>query len=141
MNEIPNVIKPFMILHRTSIKTYQLRRVSEKMQKIRDSLKLIQRNGEVAAHDLSPFSYEDFEKIFIYNNPLFRQRKYIKDVVVKASANNEFDYSPFYKKFPLLADAIPELGTIGFTYLSYLKNYCRKTELVQRLITAVVMCL
>jgi integrase/recombinase XerD len=65
------------------------------MQKIRDSLKLIQRNGEGAANDLSPFSYEDFEKNFIYNNPLFRQRKYIKDVVVKATANDDFDYSPF----------------------------------------------
>lgn len=104
-------------------------RVSEKMQKIRDSLKLIQRSAEVTAHDLSPFGYEDFKRIFICNNPLFRQRKYIKDVVVKASSNNEFDYSPFYKKFPLLADAIPEPGTIGFTYLSYLKKLLQENRI------------
>lgn len=104
-------------------------RVSEKMQKIRDGLKLLQRNGEVAANALTPFSFAEFEKEYVYNNPLFRQRKYIKDVIVIASEKSGFDFSPFHKKFSLLTDAVLEPGTIGFTYLSYIKKLLEENRI------------
>ena len=47
-------------------------RVSEPMQKIRESLKLIKRRAEDAATALNPFSFEDFEKGFVFDNPLLR---------------------------------------------------------------------
>ena len=81
-------------------------RVSEKMQKIRDNLKLIHRNAEDAVNALNPFSYQEFEKDYIYNNPLFRQRKHIKKVHVMTTAKDEFDYSPFHKKYPILSGVI-----------------------------------
>lgn len=98
-------------------------RISEKMQVVRDNLKQIQRKAEEVANSLDPFSFEDFEKDFIFNNPLFRQRKYIKNVIATASLKkDDFDFTPFYKKFPLLTEAIPEPGTFAFTYYSYIKT-------------------
>ncbi len=40
-------------------------RVSEKLKKIRDDLKLIQRKAEDVAYSLGPFNFEEFEKDFI----------------------------------------------------------------------------
>jgi integrase len=98
-------------------------RVSEKMQKIRDSLKLIKRKAEDVANGLNPFRFEDFEKAYIYNNPLFRQRKHIKKAAVATQVKpDDFDYAPYYKKFPLLSAPGPEPGTFAFTYLSFIKQ-------------------
>lgn len=98
-------------------------RISEKLQQIRNSLKQIQRNAEDAANSSDPFSYEEFEKDFILNNPLFRQRKYIKNVVaITGQKNDDFDFSLYYKKFPLLNEAITEPGTFAFTYYTYIKS-------------------
>ena len=98
-------------------------RVSDQMQKIRDSLKLIKRKAEDAATALNPFSFNDFEKGYIFGNPLFRQRKHIKKVVAAAYARpDDFDYSPYYKKFPILTAPAPEPGTYAFTYLSFIRQ-------------------
>jgi integrase/recombinase XerD len=98
-------------------------RVSEPMQKIRGSLKLIKRKAEDAATALNPFSFEDFEKGFVFDNPLLRQRKHItKAAAVGYTRPDDFDYRPYYKKFPLLKAPIPDPGTFGFTFLSYIKK-------------------
>lgn len=101
-------------------------RVSEKLKKIRDDLKLIQRRAEDVASILNPFSYQEFEKDFVYNNPLFRQRKYIKDVHTFVAVKDKFDYAPFYKKFPILKEDITEPGTFGYSYLHYIKKLLRE---------------
>ena len=98
-------------------------RISEKLQDVRDNLKQIQRKAEDSANSLDPFSFEEFEKDFILNNPLFRQRKYIKNVVAITSLkNDDFDFTAFHKKFPLLNETTPEPGTFAFTYYSYIKT-------------------
>jgi len=110
-------------LSQEEFKNLSASRVSEKMQKIRDSLKLLQRTGQESANSFDPFSFDNFEKDFIFNNPLFRQRKYIKNVVkTSVSGDEKFDYSPFNKKFPILTEPTPETGTIAFTYRSYIKT-------------------
>ena len=51
------------------------KRISNELQNIRDKLKRVERMAENAACDLTSFSFDDFEKDFIYGNQLFRQRK------------------------------------------------------------------
>jgi len=46
---------------------------------IREKLKEIERIAEAAAKELFPFTFGDFEKEYILNNPSFLQRKAIKD--------------------------------------------------------------
>ena len=96
--------------------------VSEKLRKIRDDVKRIKREAEVATDKIKPFSYQDFEKDYILNNPLFRQRKFIKAVHRCSVTKDKFDYTPFYKKFPILKEEITEPGTFGFVYLQYIRK-------------------
>ena len=105
-------------------------RVSESTMKIRDSLKLIRRKAEDAAAALDPFTFEEFEKRYILNNPLFRQRRPLKTRAVKSFANPEdFDYGPYFKKLPILTAPLAEPGTFGFTYLSYIKKLIQQGRL------------
>ena len=98
-------------------------RVSEPMQKIRESLKLIKRTAEDAATELNPFCFENFEKGFVFDNPLLRQRKHkTKAAAAAYTRPDDFDYRPYYKKFPLLEAPMPDPGTFGFTYLSFIKQ-------------------
>lgn len=98
-------------------------RVSDQMQKVRDSLKEIKRKAEGIISILEPFSFEDFEKDFVFNNPLFRQRKYLKSKVITAALNNDdFDYTPFHKKFPILTEPPTDPTTFAFTFTSYIKK-------------------
>jgi integrase/recombinase XerD len=105
-------------------------RVSETSLKIRESLKLIKRNAEDAAALLDPFTFEEFEKGYIFNNPLFRQRTSLKMRFVATYAKaDDFDYSPYYKKLPLLSSPTPEPGTFGFTYLAYIKKLVQQARI------------
>lgn len=98
-------------------------RVSDQMQKVKDSLKEIRRKAEEAISSLEPFSFDDFEKDFVFNNPLFRQRKYLKNKVITAALNrDDFDYTPFYKKFPILTEPPADPTTFVFTFTSYIKK-------------------
>ncbi|MFT4093248.1 MAG: site-specific integrase [Niabella sp.] len=100
--------------------------ISSELQEVRKTLKQIETDAENLVTDLEPFSFETFEKDFIYNNPLFRQKKHIKKALAKLPADDKFDYTPFYKKFPILKDADPEPDTIGFTYLTYIKQLLKE---------------
>ena len=99
-------------------------RISNELQFIRDKLREIERTAENAANELDPFSFADFEKDFIHNNNLFRKRKLKLEVV--SQCINEFDFSPFYKKFPLLLEENMRLGNISFNYQLYIKKVLRE---------------
>ena len=99
-------------------------RISSELQSIRDKLKEIERTSENAVNELEHFSFADFEKDFIQKNNLFRQRKLKPE---EPSQNtNEFDYSPFYKKFPILLEEIKKPGTISISYLAFIKKVLRE---------------
>lgn len=99
-------------------------RISNELQSIRDKLKNIERKAENVVNESVPFSFADFEKDFIHSNSLFRQRKLRFN---PASAGTiEFDYSSFYKKFPVLLedDSMPD--TISFSYKNFIKKVLRE---------------
>ncbi len=99
-------------------------RIGNELQSIRDNLKDIERTAENAVKDLSCFSFEEFERDFIYDNKLFRQRKLSS--LIPPETKNEFDYSIYYKKFPLLEEDISKPNTIASCYCSYIKNLLRE---------------
>ena len=95
-------------------------RISTELQQVREKLKEIQRTAESAAKELEPFSFRDFEKCFILNNPLFRERKTQK--VFAPIVSNEFNFSEYEKKFPILKEKEFQSDTILSVYLSYIKK-------------------
>ncbi len=95
-------------------------RVAEKLKKIRDDLRLIQRKAADAAASLEPFTFEEFEKDFIADNPLFRQRKSVRPNLVPVSY--KFDVSVYQYRFPILKLPLPERGTILETFLFYVNK-------------------
>lgn len=99
-------------------------RVSNGLQPIKEKLKEIERTADAAIKDLTPFSFEEFEKTFILHHPLFRQRKVKAGVV--SQRNAEFDYSPFHKKFPLLLEPNVRPGVISFSYSKQIKKLIRE---------------
>ncbi len=99
-------------------------RISNELQSIRDKLKEIERTAENAINELEPFSFVEFEKDFIHNNNLFRQRNSKREVPPQNT--NQFDYSPFYKKFPILLDERMKSGTISISYRAFIKKLLRE---------------
>lgn len=105
-------------------------RVSDRMQKIREALKLIQREAETAAEKIIPFSFADFEKQYILGNALFHQRKYLKKALKPIDeATEAFDYSDFDKDYPILTQTDLECGTIGYAYQQQIKILLREDRI------------
>ena len=90
-----------------------------RLQEIRDRLEEIERSARNLVKAMDPFSFKDFVRDFIKDNPFFIQ------TLVKAEPLpprlRAFDFSPFYKKFPILQET-PEPGTIGEVYLALIKE-------------------
>jgi integrase/recombinase XerD len=98
-------------------------RISEELKKIRDQLRSIERNAE-AVIDFESFSFTEFEKDYILNNPLFHQRKSIKEIIVPHSY--QFDISLYLHRFPIFKEDPPTQGTIKVVFLSYIDKLLRE---------------
>jgi len=95
-------------------------RVADDLQTLRGKLKEMERTAKNAAQELEPFSFSEFEKDFIKDHPLFRSRK-SRDVI-KHSVNDDFDYSPFLKRFRIFKDDHSKPGYISNSFFSYIKS-------------------
>jgi len=95
-------------------------RISEELQKIRSQLKKIEREAGKFIEDADPFTLEEFERDFIVENRLFRQRRAKKEPI--AVSKYEFDIRPYEKQFPILHEIHPDKDYISLTFLSYIKR-------------------
>jgi integrase/recombinase XerD len=103
-------------------------RISSELQTIRDKLKEIQRSAENAVNDLDSFSFIDFETEFISNNAIFFRPRKLK-TVVPSEKKSDFDYSSFFKKFPILLEQDSKPDTICFCYKNFIKNVLRESRI------------
>lgn len=90
---------------------------------IREKLKEIERSAEAAAKELFPFTFGDFEKEYILNNPSFLQRKAINDV--KVEGNYEYDVSQYAHHFQIFKEPTMPSGSILVTFRSYIDKLLR----------------
>lgn len=95
-------------------------RVSEQLQRVREKILEITRTAGEVACKLNPFSFAEFEKDYILNNPLFKQKKFKAQPIHKPSA--DFDFTPYHKKFSIFKDDHSRLGTMSVTYFDYIKR-------------------
>lgn len=64
-------------------------------------------SAEDVAKEIQSLSFSIFEKTFVRQNPLFRYRKQKEEEAVPTKESiskegQEFDFTPFEKKFPIL---------------------------------------
>ncbi|MBD0296806.1 MAG: site-specific integrase [Flavisolibacter sp.] len=98
-------------------------RISNELQQIRDKLRDLERQADNAVKELTPFSFSEFEKTFIKSHPHIRQKREKQDTVTVGT--DDFDYTPFYKKFPLLLETGVKQGHISYSYLLLIKKFIR----------------
>ncbi|MBS1752930.1 MAG: site-specific integrase [Ferruginibacter sp.] len=99
-------------------------RISNELQFTRNKLKDAERQAKFLAAEMTFFSFGEFEKEFIHGNPVFRQRN-IKEEAISPDLDG-FDYSPFFKKFPLLLESVTKTGLLSHSYSGYLKKLIRE---------------
>lgn len=99
-------------------------RISAGLQNIKSDLKKIEREAEITTKEMETFTFSAFEKSFVISNPLFRQRKRKREPIIEQ--NDEFDFTPFHKKFAILLEANCEPGTIAWSYREYIKRLLRE---------------
>ena len=73
-------------------------RISEELQSLRKKLNDLERSAKNAVDNLDPFTFLEFEKSFITDHPILRKRN--KEEPVPPSLRDDFDFTPFFKKFP-----------------------------------------
>lgn len=95
-------------------------RLSIDLQVMKAKLQEIERTAGNTIQEFDPFSFSEFERDYIVNNTSFEQKKFVEKCPIPEIS--KFDYTPFYKKFPILTDEAPEPVTIGSVYLSFIKS-------------------
>ena len=107
-------------LQEVDFKKLSATRVSEELQTLREKLKEIERTAKNAVQELEQFSFIEFEKDYIKDNPLFRHRKLAE--VIQPSGKDDFDYSPFLKRFTIFKDDHSKSGCVSNSFFSYIKS-------------------
>lgn len=99
-------------------------RISAELQKVRKDLKSIESDAESLIGKLEPFTFSEFEKRFVVSNRLFRQRKSKQKPII--DQGEDFDFTPFYKQFPILLETSCVVGTIAWSYKEYIRRLLRE---------------
>lgn len=109
---------------------FSLPRVSDELQRTRTALQEAEQKAITFSQGISPFDFDRFEKEFINENPVFKERKSKakKSVSIKQvqeqvqEVADEFDFSPFEDRFPIFDEVSPAKDYIAVSFISYIKN-------------------
>lgn len=101
-------------------------RISQDLQSVRDKLKKIERSATFAAEKILPFSFPVFERSFVLNHPLLKQRKNKLAAVPVEAEEDDFDFTPLHKRFSILVEKNCKPGTLTWSYQQYIKNLIRE---------------
>lgn len=94
-------------------------RISDSLQEIKSVLQELKRTLGNYIKEKDPTGFREFEYGFIRDNKIFRRRQFKhEDAPVPV---DDFDYSPFLKRFKIFAEDHSRLGSISPIYL-----YCVK---------------
>ncbi len=76
-------------------------RINSELQKVKDATKQLIREVEEFVWRLNTFTFFQFERDFVNYNELLKSKRNIKEPK-DTHLKDEFDFSPYYKRFPLL---------------------------------------
>ena len=95
------------------------KRVTAELDKVRASLHAIEIDAKNIALQMDPFTLAEFEREFVSQNRLLRYRT-PKDQLEETT--DKFNYSSYFKKFPILQEMGILSGTLSSGYLRYIKR-------------------
>lgn len=96
-------------------------RISEGLLEIKRNLQEVTAAAEAVLQELDPFSFSEFERAYIGNG--FVKIKLHKDPEIKpVPVNDEFDYSPYLKRFTIFKDTHTSETGLSVVFLAYIKK-------------------
>lgn len=127
------VPKEYQTVHNLDEAAYQklgASHLSADLLKVKNDLKEIKSTVGEAIRKIDPFDFWVFKRDIIIGNPLFVQKKAKQCIkTVSASGADKFDYSEYYKVFPILTEKHDEIGTISGVYCEYIKKLIREKRI------------
>lgn len=93
------------------------------LKAIRDKLRDIERGADNAIRSMSAFHFDDFEKEYILDNPLFNKQKTTHNVTVKGVYG--YDVAQYAHRFPIFKELTMPAGTILVSFRSYIDKLLR----------------
>ncbi|MGN6212720.1 tyrosine-type recombinase/integrase [Parafilimonas sp.] len=94
------------------------------IKQLRENLKDLNISAELYLKEIDDFSFDEFEKGFVLNNPAFKERK-IKVVIKEHESSKTFDYSIYEKRFVIFKETHPYPDSISFMFQTYVKRLLR----------------
>lgn len=77
---------------------------------------------------LNTFTFFQFERDFVNHNEILKPRRNIKEPE-GINPKDEFDFTPYYKRFPLLQEKGLAPGTIATVFLFCIQNLIREERI------------
>ncbi len=102
----------------------QAPRIGTELQLIRDKLRQIQTSSEEVIRNLEFFSFASFEKEFVINNTLFKQRKVLKESI--SPLQFQFDRAQYAHRFPIFKEKPSTPGTLLYGFSLYIDKLLRE---------------
>jgi integrase/recombinase XerD len=104
-------------------------RIGEELQLVRDGVKRIQKEGEEFLESMEVFSFFLFQRDFVNHHELLKQRKVEEEAEPPVGGEDDFDFHPYFKRFPLLRENNLPSQSIGAVYYTCIKNQIREERI------------
>lgn len=91
------------------------------LKAVRNKLRDIEREADNAIRTMSCFHFDDFEKEFILDNPLFNQQKTTQNV----TGAYGYDVAQYAHRFPIFKELTMPAGTLLVAFRSYIDKLLR----------------
>jgi integrase/recombinase XerD len=104
-------------------------RIHPELQRVRDGIKRIQREGEEFIESTEAFSFFLFQRDFVNHHELLKLRKVAEEEDLQLGGEDNFDFRAFYKRFALLTEKNMSPQSIGAVYRTCIKNLLREERI------------
>ncbi|HEX8355949.1 MAG TPA: hypothetical protein VF610_00985, partial [Segetibacter sp.] len=114
-------------LSEADYKKFSAPRINQELAEVRAKLQDIKQQAENFVTDNRPFEFSEFEAEVIMDNPLFKQKEWKRPAA--SVSPDEFDYSPFIKRFPIFEEQHPNQTSLSLVYLEYIKKLLQQARI------------
>lgn len=129
-NRISKEYKTIYSLSRDKYEKLKASHLSPDLVKIKNDLRHIESLVGEAVRKIDPFSFWIFKRDIVMGDSLFKQKNVKHPPATRIESGvDAFDYSGYYKKFPILTEKHDEIGTISGVYCQYIKKLIRENRI------------
>lgn len=120
---VPKDYPTIFELTETDYKKLSAPRISEELQEVRKKFQEITTGADKVLQQMETFSFSEFEAEYINQHPkLFKPKKSNEPIQQPTSKHDDFDYTPFLKRFTIFQEDHSRPKSISITFLSYIKK-------------------